>query len=413
MKNTRNAFTWVALLSASVTAAYICRVSLSTAAPLVMKEFNLSQIDMGQIFSAFYLGYAIFQVPAGIWADRKGVTHIFRIIAWLWIVATLMFCLIGKAPWPISLGASFICLLVARFLLGVVHAPNYPTAAKGVSNWVPAKLRSTANGLILSSIGVGAAIAPLIVSNIMVAQGWRLALIAATLPAGIIAIIWLRVKPPADLHPVIASPIEQAVQQQQTSTTPLQSRSFILLSISYSLQGYVGYIFISWFYLYLVQERHFGLLTGAWMSSLPWILSICSIPLGGWLADKLSAGKMGIKWGRRMIPMLGLALSGIFIFIGAGTNNAIIAAITLAVATACILCVEGPFWSMMNHIAGNESGKAGGWMNMGCNICGLVSPLVTPMLATYIGWEHTLQLSAVLAIIASLLWLGISSPKHT
>ena len=110
--------------------------------------------------------------------------------------------------------------------------------------------------------------------------------------------------------------------------------------------------------------------------------------------------------------MLGLGLSGIFIFIGVGTENAIIAAITLALATACILCVEGPFWSMMNHIAGNDSGKAGGWMNMGCNICGLLSPLITPLLATYIGWEHTLQVSALLAIIASILWLGIHSPEH-
>lgn len=411
MKNTHKAFTWVALLSASVTAAYIVRVNLSTAAPLVMKEFHLSQIEMGQIFSAFYLGYAIFQVPAGIWADRKGVTHIFRIIAWLWIAATLLFCIVGKAPWQISLSAELVCLLLARFLLGVVHAPNYPTAAKGVSQWVPAPLRSTANGLILSSIGVGAAIAPLIVSNIMIDHGWRLALIASTLPAFIIAIIWLRAKPPKHLQAIVSSTSEQPTQMQETTTAPLQSSSFILLSISYSLQGYVGYIFISWFYIYLVQERHFGLLTGAWMSSLPWLLSIFSIPLGGWVADKISAGNMGVKWGRRIVPMLGLGLSGIFIFIGAGTNNAIIAAITLAFATACILCVEGPFWSMMNHIAGNESGRAGGWMNMGCNICGLISPLVTPLLATYIGWEHTLQASAVLAIIASLLWLGIYAPE--
>jgi ACS family glucarate transporter-like MFS transporter len=102
-----------------------------------------------------------------------------------------------------------------------------------------------------------------------------------------------------------------------------------------------------------------------------------------------------------------MALSGMLISIGAHTGSAVIAAISLAFATAFVLCVEGPFWTMMMNIAGPRSGSAGGIMNMGSNLGGLVSPALTPILATYIGWENALHLAAVLAVIAAVLWLGV------
>jgi ACS family glucarate transporter-like MFS transporter len=219
----------------------------------------------------------------------------------------------------------------------------------------------------------------------------------------IVAVIWLRLpEPPAATAP----PTQQ--KNNGSGHGNLRTSSFVLLTLSYTLQGYVGYIFVSWFYLYLVQERHFGLLTGAWMSSLPWILSIVSIPLGGLISDRLSVGSLGKIWGRRLVPILGMALSGILISIGAHTGSAIVAAISLAFATAFVLCVEGPFWTMMMNIAGPRSGSAGGIMNMGSNIGGLISPALTPVLATYIGWENALHVAAGLAVMAALLWLGVS-----
>jgi ACS family glucarate transporter-like MFS transporter len=146
------------------------------------------------------------------------------------------------------------------------------------------------------------------------------------------------------------------------------------------------------------------------MSSLPWILSIISIPLGGWVSDRLAAGRLGDLWGRRLIPLFGMGMSGILISLGAHTQNAVLAAICLAFATACILCVEGPFWAVMMKIAGKQSGTAGGIMNMGCNLGGLLSPALTPILASYIGWENALHIAALLAIAGAVLWLFIRPP---
>ena len=397
----------VAMLCATATAGYICRVNVSTAAPLLMEEFGLSQIEMGRIFSAFLLGYALFQIPSGALSDRFGARRILSMIAWLWVIITVLQTAVGWGPFRSTASAALIGFIIFRFFTGITASPTYPGSAQGVSKWVLPKYQGRANGIVLASIGLGSALAPPLVSNIMVRFGWRPALIASAIPALIIALIWLKVKEPQHINQ--AMPVEDNPKSNDSSVkrVKINSLSFWLLTISYTLQGYVGYIFVSWFYLYLVQERHFGLLSGAWMSSLPWILSIVSIPLGGWISDRLAAGKSGQVWGRRIVPLIGMALSGILISIGAHTGSAVMAAISLAFATALILCVEGPFWAMMMRIAGNKSGTAGGIMNMGSNIGGLISPALTPVIASWIGWENALHVAAALAVIGALLWLGI------
>ena len=401
----------VILLCATATASYICRVNVSTAGPLLMEEFGLSQVAMGRVFSAFLLGYALFQVPAGALADKWGAPKILGWAAWIWVALTVIQSLIGWGPFQVPATFTLIIFLVARFLLGISESPTFPGAAKGVSMWVQPQFRGRANGIVIAAVGLGSALAPPLVSNIMVHSGWRLALVVSAIPALIIAFIWRILKVPV-IEKADAEKAPAMEDSQAASSTFLKSRSFILLTISYSLQGYVGYIFVSWFYIYLVQERHFSLLSGAWMSSLPWVLSIISIPLGGLISDRLATGKYGTVWGNRIVPIAGMAMSGILISIGAHTESAVMAAISLAFATAFVLCVEGPFWAMMMNIAGKNSGKAGGIMNMGSNLGGLISPTLTPLIATYIGWENALHVAAVLSIVAAVLWLGVSPRKH-
>jgi ACS family glucarate transporter-like MFS transporter len=94
--------------------------------------------------------------------------------------------------------------------------------------------------------------------------------------------------------------------------------------------------------------------------------------------------------------------------IGAHAANAYVAAVVLAVATASVLSVEGPFWATLVEIEGAKTATAGGVMNMGSNIGGLVSPALTPLIASYAGWDTALYVAAALAFAAALMWLGIS-----
>jgi ACS family glucarate transporter-like MFS transporter len=396
----------VAMLCATATAGYICRVNVSTAGPLLMKEFGLTQIEMGTIFSAFLLGYALFQIPSGALADKFGARRILSGITWLWFVLTIVQIFTGTGVLKAIPAITFMIFMAFRFLLGVTASPTYPASGQGVSRWVPVRYQGRANGIVIASIGLGSAIAPPLVSNVMVTFGWRAAVIASALPALVVAFIWLRIREPVHIN-FSKTESEQGNLPADSGKGKINSLSFYLLTLSYTLQGYVGYIFVSWFYLYLVQERHFGLLSGAWMSSLPWILSIVSIPLGGFISDRLIAGRAGKVWGSRIVPMTGMAFSGILISIGAHTVSAIMAAVCLAFATAFILCVEGPFWAMMMKTAGKRSGTAGGIMNMGSNVGGLISPALTPIIASWVGWENALHVAAVIAITGAFLWLGI------
>jgi ACS family glucarate transporter-like MFS transporter len=400
---TRRPWPIVVMLCATATAGYICRVNVSTAGPIIMKELGLSQIAMGKIFSAFILGYALFQIPSGAIADRFGARKVLSVVTWLWVILTLMQTAVGWGPWQSTTNAAFIAFMVWRFFLGISASPTYPGSAQGVSRWVLPRFQGRANGIVIASIGLGSALAPVLVSNIMVVWGWRMALILSAIPALAIAILWFSFPEPPHVNEI---PVKIDANLTEKSSN-LKSVNFYLLTISYTLQGYVGYIFVSWFYIYLVQERHFGLLTGAWMSSLPWILSIISIPLGGWLSDRFAIGKLGEIWGRRIVPLVGMAMSGLLISIGAHTQNEVMAAICLAFATAFILCVEGPFWTMMMKISGPKSGTAGGIMNMGSNLGGLISPALTPIIASLLGWETALHIAAFLAVTGSVLWIWI------
>ncbi len=380
----------VTLLAATATVSYLDRVNISVAGALLMRDLGLTQIQMGRVFSAFLLGYALFQVPSGMLADRLGPRRVLAAAAIVWAATTVLTAGAAGLGW----------LLAVRCLLGVGEAPTFPAAGKGISQWIPRAQQARANGLVLASIGLGSALAPLLLTAMMVRWGWRLAVLVTALPALAIAAAWLRVAPMAA---PVALPVEQA---QRDSHRSLCSPSFFLLTLSYTLQGYVGYIFVFWFYLYLVQVRHFDLLRSALLSSLPWIFSMVAIPLGGWLSDALVL-RWGLRWGRRTVPLFGLSAAGLLLALGARTENPYAAAVSLAFSTACVLVVEGPFWATMIEIAGAKAGLGGGIMNMGSNLGGLISPALTPWLAAYFGWVNALYLAGALAGLAAVLWLAV------
>ena len=68
----------------------------------MMSEFNLSQVDMGRLFSSFLLGYAIFQIPAGALADRVGAKKVLALAAWIWFFLTAMQAVLGWSQWEMS-----------------------------------------------------------------------------------------------------------------------------------------------------------------------------------------------------------------------------------------------------------------------------------------------------------------------
>jgi len=394
---------------AAASAGYICRVAITVVAPAMMQEFALTQAQMGTVFSAFLLGYTIFQVPSGSLADRVSPRRIFLVLCFGFALLTILTAAVGW--WIFGIGLIIPQLWLIRAAFGVIAAPTYPTSGRTIAVTIPARLQARANSLVLASVGIGSAVTPLLLAPISKQYGWRVALFVAASISIVAGLLWWRFAPHE--HRAVENPSASA-QRRNTAPTPLRTSSFWFLFSSYLLQGYLGYIFIFWFYLYLVQVRHFEILEAAGFAALPWIATTLAIPLGGVFSD-FAVARWGATWGRRSLPLFALCASAVFLVIGARTPSSTVAVAALTACTVLVICTEGPFWATMTQISGEHSGIAGGTMNFGSNIGGMVSPALTPWLAERIGWEAALTLTAGLAVLAGVLWLGVrvQNPRET
>ncbi|MGD8868754.1 MAG: MFS transporter, partial [Gemmatimonadales bacterium] len=184
----------VGLLSGTAMASYLARVNLSVVGDPIMGEYGLSQVQIGRVFSAFLLGYALCQIPGGWLADRWGTRRVLAVSSASWVVVTAG---MAAAGWgPLATISVIPTLLVLRFALGVGEAPMFPGAARGVSRWVPPSRQGSANGIVLAAIGLGSALAPPLLTFTMIRWGWRAALLVSVLPAAAASLAWAAMREP-------------------------------------------------------------------------------------------------------------------------------------------------------------------------------------------------------------------------
>src|SRR3984893_19166641 len=147
---------WLFVLSA---VSYLDRVNISIAGGSIAEAYHLSDVQLGKVFSAMLLGYALFQTVGGRLADRFGPRRVLTGgVAW-WGIFT---ALTGLVPANIA-GAVFVFVAV-RFLLGAGEAVIYPSANQFVARWIPTTERGIANGWIFDGVGAGAGLTPLLIT---------------------------------------------------------------------------------------------------------------------------------------------------------------------------------------------------------------------------------------------------------
>ena len=201
---TRVRWSIVGLLVVFSLVSYIERVNISIAATLMVPELGFTQIQMGRVFSAFVLGYALLQIPIGMIADRIGPSRILAVIAWLWAVLTV---LTGYLPGRVTdtSESSLLLLIVLRFTLGLTIAGVYPLCARAVSNWMPVAERAFAYSFVIAGVSIGSAVTPPAVAWLMTTIGWRVSFYIAAIPAVVIALLWLRAGADTPLqHPAVS-----------------------------------------------------------------------------------------------------------------------------------------------------------------------------------------------------------------
>jgi len=393
--------TIMVLLSAFSLMAYVLRMNISVASPFMMTELQLDKIQMGRIFSAFMLGYALFQVPWGVSGDRHGPG---RILGWAAIAWTIATVLTGLLPgWLVPVGtASLLMLIVLRFALGASQAAAYPVAARAIASWMPPTSRATSFSALIVAMAFGSAFTPPMVSWAMATFGWRVSFYLCALLALALTAAWYRSA--GSRLDVIGDTGAAAAGAAQAWWAPLKDRRVSLLSLSYFFNSYVLFVFVFWLYLYLVEQRQMSIMSSGVYTSIPFVLAMFFAPAAGVICDRLSI-RYGATLGRRIVAITALVHSSIFLLLGVDVADQTLAIAGLSLAVAFLLCTEVAYWSAAIDIGGANAGTVGGIMNMAGNFGGVVSTALVPILIARWGWPFAFQSAAALGLVAAALWL--------
>ena len=402
---------WLFLLSAI---AFMDRTNLSVAGTQISHEYGLDNVRLGWVMSAFLVGYAVSQVLAGWLAVRLGPRRALTLGVLWWGVFTL-----GTAAVPPSVHGALWILIAVRFALGVGEAIIYPTSNQFVARWIPLSERGRVNGVIFAGVGAGSMLTPPILTGIILAYGWRSGFwfSAAVGVAG--GIVWyLIARDTPEQHPWVSAgelaTIHAGIREDNSPKPPIpwgaivRSRSMILLTFACFCFGYIAWIFLGWFYLYMAQARHLDLKASALYSMIPFAAMTTFCLIGGVVCDWLAA-RYGLRIGRAAPAVVGLLLCGGLLIAGSHIATASLAAITLAAGIGGLYISQSSYWSVTADIAGKNAGVVSSIMNTGAQVGGALTTTISPWLAERFGWSASFLAAALLAFAGGLAWLGVNA----
>jgi MFS transporter, ACS family, glucarate transporter len=409
--------TWILVLSAI---AFLDRTNVSIAGARISREFNIDNPHLGWVFSAFLVGYAAFQIPGGVLARRVGPRLLLALgLAW-WAVFTVLTTLV-----PPHAAGALLELIFIRGALGAGEAVMYPSANQFIERWFPMPERGKANGIVFGGVGLGSAIAPPLLTAIILRYGWHASFLfcaAAGLGAGAVWFWAARNTPeshpwvgPSELATIVrgrGDPDGVIASRKASSESPaavpwrkiFTSRSILAITASYFTYGYVSWIFFSWFYIYLSEVRGLSLRSSAVYSIFPFAAMSLGSLLGGVISDWL-ARHFGPRAGRCFLPAFALTLTALLLTAGSRVQQAQSASLILACGAGSLYLAQSCFWSVTSDFAGTFAGVVSGAMNMGCQIGAAVTASLTPLIAARFGWQASFSTATALAFLGAAAWL--------
>lgn len=354
------------------TLSYMDRMVMTVAMPYVAKDFNLSPVSMGVVMSAFFAGYALFQVPGGLLADKFGARKTMTTAITWWSIFTAL----------TSFVTNFTNMLIIRVLFGLGEASFPGGSWKTLSKWFPKKERATANGIMMSSNALGPAIAPLFVVGVMTVFGWRSVFQFLFIPGIIVAAaLWLIVRDnPADsklISPEELKVIQNNDGEDESSTKKMGFKDVIKQSMVWKLVltwftfDITFWGFTSWIPTYLVKARGFDMVNMGINASIPFFAGTVGLILGGYISDKYFVGK------RRSLIIGSDVLSAICLYFTFSTGAAGLAMVLLSFSGFFICLSFGAIWALpMNVLKPEVMGGSSALINFGGQVAGFISPIV-------------------------------------
>ena len=402
---------WLFMLSAI---AFMDRTNVSIAGVAIGQTYQLDKIRLGWIFSAFLIGYAAFQVPAGWLATRVGPRRVLALAVLWWGVFTALTASVSpQAP------RALLLLILIRMALGAGESVIYPAANQFVSRWIPVAERGRAHGWFFAGVGAGSGLTPPLLTFINANYGWRTSFVFCALVGVVAGAIWyVAARDRPREHPWVSTEEQAHIEAgkngaaEPTVAEPIPwarifaSRSVWALTFSYFTFGYVIWIFFSWFFIYLADARGLTLSHSALYSMLPFgAMTVCCLS-GGVLNDVI-AKRYGLRAGRCGLALVSLILTAVFLACGSRVASPMLASIVLAGGAGAIYLSQSSFWAVVADSAGVHTGVVSGVMNMGCQVGGALTASLTPWIAARFGWDSAFAAAALLAVLGALAWAAV------
>jgi ACS family glucarate transporter-like MFS transporter len=408
---------WLFVLSA---VSYLDRVNISIAGGFIAEAYHLSDVQLGRVFSALLVGYALFQTTGGRLADRFGPRRVLAVGVMWWGIFTALTAMV-----PADIAGALFIFVAVRFLLGAGEAVIYPSANQFIARWIPTTERGIANGWIFAGVGAGAGLTPLLVTYIMVHHGWRFSFWVCSVIGFAAGAVWFVTArdSPADHAGVSASElmlIRSGLMHAESQNAPktlvpwgrvVRSKEVWAVTLSYFCYGYVAWIFFSWFYRYLAKVRGLDLKASAFYTMLPFLAMLVCCLLGGLINDRLTMWR-GPRVGRCALAAFAIAIAGMFIAFGSQVQSARLASVVLAGGAGALYLSQSSFWSVTADIAGASSGSVSGFMNTGNQIGAALTASLTPWIAARFGWTTSFLVAAALCLVGALCWLLVDPSRQ-
>jgi ACS family glucarate transporter-like MFS transporter len=402
--------------------AFLDRTNISIAGLQISGEYGLGNQRLGWIFSAFLIGYAGFQLPAGWLAARFGPRRVLTLGVVWWGITTAFTALL-----PTGISHAVILLIAVRFALGAGESVVYPAANQFVARWVPVKERGFINGLIFAGVGAGSGLTPPLLTWLITHHGWRAAFwFSAAIGLVVGAVWWFAARDTPEEHSRVSaaelreiregmsfSPAATVATSGSSPAKPVISwraifhrRDLPALMIGYFSFGYIAWIFFSWFFLYMAQVRGFDLKSSARYAMLPFLSMTVFCLVGGVLSDRITQ-RYGLRMGRCGLASVALLLTAVFLVLGSQVHSPQLAGVILAGGAGALYISQSSFWSVSVDIAGRSSGVFSSLVNMGGQIGGAVTASLTPWVAQRFGWTTSFAIAAALAVIGAVCWMTV------
>lgn len=426
-------FRWVicGLLFFAAAINYIDRQVIGILKPTLQKEFVFDERAYAAIVFSFQAAYAIGLLLAGRVMDRIGVRlgFVLAVVVWSlgamahamadWFPGVMLPTVSIDPPAIVLLGGATAGFAIARVVLGLGEAGNFPASIKTVAEWFPKKERALATGIFNSGTNIGALATPLLVPWITLTWGWQWAFISTGLLGFVWVFFWLLAYRAPELHPRVSAAELAHIQSDPPESTEsiawsrlFPHRQTWAFALGKFLTDPIWWLYLFWVPDFLQKNHGLDLKTMGLPLVIIYLVADVGSIGGGWLSSHF----LKTGWSpnaARKTAMLICALAVVPIIFAAKTTNLWVAVALVSLAAAAHQGWSANLFTLTSDMFPKQAvGSVVGIGGMAGSIGGMLIALVVgEILQRTAGNYFPIFIIAGTAYLFALLIIHLLSPR--